>query len=567
MNSLLLYLFETSICLSILYSVYYFFFRNETLFKFNRYYLLSIVVFSFIIPLTHINLRVDNNQQFASYFDKIGNLKSTYEYVILEDEMIFTEETSDADFVDFSNAMTISEVTTNNKSKTKTPITFTLIMSIVYTAGIIFFIIRFFILYGWLYRSISKAKQEKLNDYVLVKLNRNISPFTFLNYLVVGNKEILSQEVIEHELVHINERHSWDLIFIQAISSFVWFNPIIWLIHKSIKTNHEFIADQQVIHKGHNIVNYQELLLKQFISVPSLQLTNTFNLNNLKKRIKMMNSKSSRFNKIKPILIIPFALFVFVLFSNLTLYNPNSSINNYSFIKSNQVKKLKGMWINESKIDYGKYISFNNLKFSVLDNKHQLKEYPYQITENKIILTLQNDEKVVLKYKFIEDKLVVNWGNAEESTFSKSKYDNSMDDYLANFDSNFKLPILTNYKILQRHEFCIDVVVTKLSYFVNTKSCSLAQLEEYLLEARNQINPLQVKYTTINIYTDTDVPMALITDLKQTLRKNNLTKICYMGLPEDNKVSKLESRYVGIPRKLPPLNGKNMEILKIVSDK
>lgn len=567
MNSLLLYLFEVSICLSILYSVYYFFFRNETLFRFNRYYLLSIVLFSFLIPLIHLNLRVEDNQKFASYFDKIGSLKSTYKYVILDDEMIFTEETSDKDFVDFSNAMSLNDDSIQKESKSKNPISASSVMAIIYTSGIFFFIIRFFILYGWLYKNISKSKQKKQNGYVLVKLNKNISPFSFLNYLVVGNEEVLTDEVIEHELVHIREKHSWDLIFIQLASAFIWFNPIIWLIHKSVKTNHEFIADQHVITKGHNLINYQELLLKQFISVPSLQLTNSFNLNNLKKRIKMMNSKSNRFNKIKPVLIIPFALFVFVLFSNLTLYNPNSSINNYSFIKSNQIKQLKGMWVNESKNDYGKYISFETMKFSVLDNLHQVKEYPYQITENKIILSLQNDEKVVLKYEFVDDKLKIMWGNAEESTFTKSEYDNSMDDYLANFDSNFKLPTLTNYRIIERTELCIDVVVTKSNYFVNKVACNYEDLEENLLKARATIHPLNLKLATVNIYTDMDVPMAMITDLKQTLRKNNLTKICYMGLPEDNKVSKLETKFVGIPRKLPPLpNDKNnaVEVLKIV---
>lgn len=568
MNSLLLYLFEASICLSILYAVYYFFFRNETLFKFNRYYLLSAVVFSFLIPLLHVNLRVENNQQFANYFDKIGTLKSAYQHALLDDELVFIEESSETDLVDFSNAITPDEI--SNRTESKRSFSFSSVIAIIYIAGILFFIVRFIILYSWLFRTIARSEKEKQNDYILVKLNKNISPFSFLNYLVIGKSDKLTTEVIEHELIHIKEKHSWDLIFIQFISSFVWFNPIIWLIHKSAKNNHEFIADQQVITQGHNIISYQELLLKQFISVPSLQLTNTFNLNNLKKRIKMMNSKSNRFNKIKPILIIPFALFVFVLFSNLTLYNPNSSINNYSFIKSNQIKKLKGMWINDSRNNYGKYISFESSKFSVLDNQHQLKEYPYQITENKIILTLRNDEKVVLKYKFIDDKLKIMWGNAEESSFTRSQYDNSMDDYLSNFDANFKLPTLTNYRILQRPELCIDVVVTKKQYYVNKKACSSENLTENLIQARSKINPLNVRLATVNIYTDMDVPMAMITDLKQTLRKNNLTKICYMGLPEDNKISKLESRFVGVPRKLPPMpTDKNnaVEVLNIVPNK
>ena len=51
MNTFLLYLFESTLCISVLYAIYWFFLRADTFFRVNRFYLLAMVLFSLLFPL------------------------------------------------------------------------------------------------------------------------------------------------------------------------------------------------------------------------------------------------------------------------------------------------------------------------------------------------------------------------------------------------------------------------------------------------------------------------------------------------------------------------------------
>lgn len=83
--------------------------------------------------------------------------------------------------------------------------------------------------------------------YTLVLLKDDVLPFTFLNYFFVSQKQYnesaLEPEILEHELAHIQQRHSCDILFIEILKCVFWFNPILVLYKKAIELNHEFLAD------------------------------------------------------------------------------------------------------------------------------------------------------------------------------------------------------------------------------------------------------------------------------------------------------------------------------------
>jgi len=575
----LLYLFESGLCLTILFIVYLLFFKKETFFQFNRVYLLCTLILSLIIPLSHLNFKVNDSKQFEPYFEKIGQLKSSCEQIV----SLSNPKSINPDnlIANTNSEIKNSEFPLNTKQADLNPIKkvsnnhrFSLlqILFAIYLFGVVLLTSRLIVLYRWMRKIIYTSKKELKNGHVLVKVERNIPPFSFFNFIFLNlnTDQTKLDQILEHELVHIEQKHSFDLVFAQIVAILHWFNPLVWYLQKTIKTNHEFIADNTVINKGHDIINYQELLLKEFISIPSIQLTNSLNLTNIKKRIKMMNaSKSKTLAKLKAIFIIPFALFAFILFSNLTLYSPDSTTNNYSIVRNHYIGQLKGMWINKSNSTFGKYILFDDSKFSLLEQTHILKEYPYQISDNKIILDLPNKEKAVLKYKLTNDGLKVWWGNAEYSIYKKSKNDNTLDDYFTDLNLHVNLPTITNYKVIERPELCMNIIITDGNYFVNESRINFKDLENKIIQEKNNMNVLYESYVTVCIYIDTNAPMNYLADLKQILRKNNLLKICYMGTAEDNKVSKLETKFIGIPRKLPPLpNDENnvVEVLNIVPD-
>ncbi|CAN0188815.1 unnamed protein product, partial [Chrysoparadoxa australica] len=101
------------------------------------------------------------------------------------------------------------------------------------------------------------------------------------------------QQILAHENTHIDQWHSIDLLFVQLLAAFLWFNPVTWQLIKSLKATHEYIVDKQMIKQGYSLVEYQTLLLRQLISNNSYGLVHNFNLSFIKKRITMMKLKDS----------------------------------------------------------------------------------------------------------------------------------------------------------------------------------------------------------------------------------------------------------------------------------
>jgi BlaR1 peptidase M56 len=572
MLKFLLYLLESGICLTILFLVYMVLFRKETYFQFNRIYLISIIFFSALLPFMHFNFNIDDANKYESYFTKLGQIKTTYEHVFdstkPQEYNLADQEDDNLNLETISNDSNKSKV---NNTSLKPNLTvkkwsFTHIIFLIYSLVAFFLITRFIVLLNWIIKTVRESVHENHFNYSIVKVNQDVAPFSFFNFIFINENSVDSnqtKQIVAHEKVHIKQGHTIDLIFIHALCILHWYNPLVWIMLKAIKTNHEFIADNKVLSKGYNMLDYQELLLNQFISFPTIKIANNLNLTSIKERIKMMNNfKSGKIAKLKPFLTIPVALFVFVLFSNLTINNSS----NYALF-NNDIIQLKGMWENNANHTYGKYILFEDSKFSILEENNDLKEFSYQISDNNIVLSMPNKNKVIIKYEITDELLKIWWGDKEISEYSKSEYDNTLDDYLSDFGLNLKLPEINNYRILKRSELCINVIIADNNYIVNGKLTAKENLKETLLQERTNINALYKSYVTVNIFNDVNVSMHMVTDLKQTLREANLLKICYMGIAKDKKVSKLESRFVGITRKLPPVLGtKESEVLIIVPD-
>lgn len=117
-----------------------------------------------------------------------------------------------------------------------------------------------------------------------------------MNYVFVHDQFADSEDfrrIVEHERTHIEEKHTYDLFYVQLIAALLWFNPAIWLLLKSLKITHEYIADRKIIRSGYSVSEYQTLLLRQLISNNAYEFVHNFNLSFIKKRITMMTNKKS----------------------------------------------------------------------------------------------------------------------------------------------------------------------------------------------------------------------------------------------------------------------------------
>lgn len=523
----------------------------------------------------HISLNVSETRNYEFALNGIGKFRNYYEQLIAMSDPDYYYTCKPDYFLAFEdpilenrpnpNINSASEVivkTTLDSEKVKKghKLSIAKIIFSIYLIGALFFLSKILLSFYWIYKTIKLSPKEKWQKVTVVQLDKNLPPFSFLSYVFLKKEWYLEDKydhILAHEKEHISQLHSFDLLLAHFITIIQWFNPFVWLLHKAIKTNHEYLADKSVVKKGFNLLDYQELLLKQFLSIPSVQLVNNFNLISIKNRIQMMNKIKSGFAaKLKALLIIPAAIFTFILFANLTLNGPGKVLTNLSFFEiQNNMNQLKGLWKNTSDNTYGFQVLFDTHKFSVMNHNTLLKEYPYQLKENQIILGTPRDETIELKYEIVNDQLKIWWNQTEYSLYKKSKFTNSLDDYLSTIDESINLPVIENYWLIQRLDLCIDVAMVNDKIYVNKTLIDYSKLKDVLLKEKSRINHLDANLITIRIYADKDLRMEYMYKLNQVLREIGILKIAHMGNVNDDKVSKLHRAYIGMPKKLPPMEG------------
>ncbi|MBI9069662.1 MAG: M56 family metallopeptidase [Salinivirgaceae bacterium] len=184
-------------------------------------------------------------------------------------------------------------------------------IGIVYLLGAIIMLVKLFTNLYHITR-IDKFAQANLSNELPSNVKfvvADVVPFSFLkNVYINPNKYKQKQlkEIIAHELVHINQQHTYDCLFYELLIVFFWFHPIVYKYRTSAKELHEFLADEGAISSGISGVEYQQLLFEQATGLKILTLANSFNYSLVKRRIIMLTKiKSSRVAKIRLLYVLP----------------------------------------------------------------------------------------------------------------------------------------------------------------------------------------------------------------------------------------------------------------------
>jgi TonB-dependent SusC/RagA subfamily outer membrane receptor len=147
-----------------------------------------------------------------------------------------------------------------------------------------------------LIKMIRKYSPVLLESFYFLNTQEPGTPFSFFRYLVWNQEIPLDTEngrrILEHELVHICEKHSWDKIFIHFILIFFWINPFFWLVRQEMTMIHEFIADRRAVGNGDTEAFAKLILASSFPSHSSL-LTNSFFQSSIKRRLAMISKKNN----------------------------------------------------------------------------------------------------------------------------------------------------------------------------------------------------------------------------------------------------------------------------------
>jgi TonB family protein len=281
--------------------VFYLFYRlllsRETFHRFNRVALLSILLLSCLLPLVEVTVEEQT---------EVHQTMMTLEQWLMLADMMNTADTTD---------LQAEEVT----------VTWIQVALLVYLAGILLFALRngySLLKLGGLLKS---GRKENLSKYIdggekvtLIVHDRDIAPFSWMKCIVISEKDLdeNGREILIHELAHIQNRHSWDLLVADICIFFQWFNPASWLLKQELQNIHEYEADETVIEKGVDAKQYQLLLIKKAVGTRLYSMANSFNHSKLKKRITMMlKEKSNPWAKLKYLYILPVAAIAVTAFA------------------------------------------------------------------------------------------------------------------------------------------------------------------------------------------------------------------------------------------------------------
>lgn len=311
MPFILEYLFKFSVSLGVLYVFYRFLLRPLTFYQWNRFYLGCYTLLSFVIPFINITPWISENELENSRLLQAIPTLGNSNFIFRDDQ------------VNWWTAIV--------QEKWK-------FIIIVFAAGSLLMFLK--ILYQYLSFQMIKRK-AKLIETSLVKVydvDSNISPFSFANSIFINRKLHTAEElqkVMQHEFVHVKQKHTADILLGEVLVTINWFNPFAWLMRQAIRQNLEFIADDNVLQTGLDAREYQYLLLK-VIGIPQYGITNNFNFSSIKKRIIMMNKiKTAKVHLVKFLFIIPLLALMLVAFRQKNkMLRTNEMIRNYPMLSN-----------------------------------------------------------------------------------------------------------------------------------------------------------------------------------------------------------------------------------------
>ena len=279
METYAIWLFKSVAGLTGFTFVFILFLRNERFFAWNRIYLLAGLLISLIFPFISLHYTVE--------------IPATTGFQI-------------------DGAVA---VTAPGTGKTNIPIFETGLLAL-YFSGVLFILIRLIRQTGSVLKAIKNAETISVTPVKLLKTTDYTPAFSFFSLVFVNPSvtDIETREIVNHELVHIRQKHWIDLVLLELLCMLQWFNPIVWIYVRLIRQNHEYLADEGALQRSSDPAIYKATLLNQIVGAPIVSLANSFNYSVNKRRFQMMkNIITSPYRKLKILLILP--VFALVLYS------------------------------------------------------------------------------------------------------------------------------------------------------------------------------------------------------------------------------------------------------------
>ena len=369
-----IYLIKVNASIILFYLCYKLLFQRDTFWMLRRTYLMVSVLFSFIYPLFSIEGWLKKQEPIMSAISSIQL-----------DELVISP----------SGVRNLGLFTVEN------------VLWAVFVLVALFMTFHILIQFYTIVRRRLKGTKTSLMHIPIIRIDEKITPFSFFQWIFINPKLYSEPEtavILEHELTHVRQYHSVDVIVAQIQKMFCWFNPAAWLLEREIRYNLEYIADNQVLNSGFEPKKYQYHLLSLSYEPAESKLGNQFNVSPIKKRIKMMNSKKTKKSGLlKYALIIPIAL-VMLLMS--TMQDMIAATKNSVLEQTPQEVKIP---ISSSKIVQGKRTSVDSEKkgIAIAEIKEHKEKESAELDEIVVVGYSSNEKQESEKDKKVYDVVEV----------------------------------------------------------------------------------------------------------------------------------------------------------------
>ena len=268
---ILLYFGKVIFTSGVMFLYYQLFLKDKTFHHYNRFYLLASMIVSLLLPLLKVSyFTLEVNSNIYLLISKLNNIQS--------------DKNTENDFIYIS------------------------VIAFAFGLVAVFFLTK--LIFGLVKIQLLKKKflKENFEGISFYQTNLHNAPFSFFKNLFWKDTILihsdLGRQILKHEMVHIEQKHSWDKIFLEIITSLFWFNPFFYLIKKEINLIHEYLADHKAL-KNSDTKAFAQMLLASHFSGKQLPATSPFLSSNLKKRLTMLKKSKTKFSYARRIFALP----------------------------------------------------------------------------------------------------------------------------------------------------------------------------------------------------------------------------------------------------------------------
>ena len=280
-SELFMYLLKSMILSGIFFGYYTLFLKNTIYHAYNRFYLLASMALSLAIPFFKLSM-------FSVTEEQAAGAKQLLIYLTQLPASPVQEEYINWEIIVIA------------------------VISSLFVCYLVYSVLRIF-------RLKAMNSKTEMGEFTFIETDLDEAPFSFFSNLFwkksISIEDECGRKILQHELSHIREKHSWDRLFSQLICSVFWMNPFNWIIQKELQNIHEFIADRDAVGTG-EVDAFAKMLLQTYYGNHFLNPSHSFYYSSIKRRIIMLTTSNvPKYAYLRKVAVLPMLAFILALFS------------------------------------------------------------------------------------------------------------------------------------------------------------------------------------------------------------------------------------------------------------